>query len=920
RKREKSSLTPGVWLREYYEDVFRTEKDREGSTTGTLEQHLCEFVVEGKYVVLDMIAAQRDGMRQRLDKKLLSDAKAGAGGASSDFDASKRGMKRLFERPAAHSCRVESVRKVLKDVCGAAKGLAEEARRPNGSVYSGMAQRKSFTLDILLRLSECPRVQYRTGQGCKQAELEATRYVAAKHDERARMMGGTGDDAAEQVPFASNVFVLPNIARKLCEDTRFWPLGEDPVSSDDDAEAMQATAQKTKTPKEIETQIEQDSEKFCVEGKRPVSEDYRPFGVPFVMPVGNTRGSTTAVSIAIRYAQTYQVVLDYYSEEEMKDEYWAPACEELEIRPKPAFLRMVREEVQLAMGGREKDDVGSGRVVSEEEAEAFLREPDLAVVPELRSVLGQSFAFVGRGFDPRFDRICMRRLLYVAQGMEDTSFGDQVPEEAPPVGGCSRPPLSRESTGGSVGSAAGAGPASGPQPIKEAFNSFDHGKQLAFGRKTKSALKRITLWVPCGIAPALDGQWMDTAGSRDRGKRQEGVLRQELASPHSEQIAVVVQKGLTTAGAASEAKSVGGLLMQTFAMKHLLGFEAGTEDEESLAAGIPQIQDTSIFVLHNREQISNLPLLTLKDVKADERPGGRLRREKDSAGVMQSLIEDCSEGLAEIDPAPDVAKLAEKVPMLSPALKLFVSHTMRVSPADEAPQQGDKDREKILELSGVYELLGVCENFLQRGIQGHVRAVLEFLGDDGDSRGLIGSLSKLEGQDPQDQETLWDDFSVEWKGHQKKLQAQVHESLRGLISDLSPLDKKSLKSEILKKCSPEAYAKSAVDVDPAQYLNALEASCHKFAGKWANSVKTRLRTGFKLQLVKIFQAFVAERVGDKMADGDDEKMEEKMREIKTMIEKHVGDRFGKLSRVNFLTTVGNHFERRLKFWFQRDVR
>ena len=462
-----------------------------------------------------------------------------------------------------------------------------------------------------------------------------------------------------------------------------------------------------RTPEEIERwhleaiQDYADGEDAVQRGDRQARMAYKAFSIPFLLPSGSQSGSTTVVSIAIRYSKRYQVVLEYHDEKHMRQNVWGPWAN-VEVRSE------IVDEVRFSMGWS-----GEPNTDFEEKARQFLRdcldeektslEP---IMPELASVLGKKVAISGGGRNRLVDRCLIRRIVHVAQGIEDESLGDEQVLE--------------EGDGGRAGG--GASEPRSASKIFEVFCSFDHKEQLRVGKILFSGLKRITVWAPCGMAPGQDGEWVDTAGCNDLGPRQIAVLKEEVEG--AEQLAAVVESNLSTTTGTSQ---------------HLRE-SAGAARIARVAAGGKIRTDNTMMVIHNRELINlSAPILDQEDFEKDAKNVAECKR-KTRAQLLDDILK---ENLQVLDGEEATARnkaVLDLIPMLHPTVSLFTSLAFadeaHVESEDAESEDARKERletrQDLLDSTGGYELLGTLELFLKAGSRAGVEKLLRTLeGPDG---------------------------------------------------------------------------------------------------------------------------------------------------------------------------------------------
>eukprot|EP00961_Rhodomonas_salina_P140479 1890293-Rhodomonas_salina.1 len=490
---------------------------------------------------------------------------------------------------------------------------------------------KSFLMDCILRMSEGDRSRYADDTdpqgGEKTGRLEAQEYL----DSLNKASPGDGSDDAGVTPGHSEPVI--EIDAKLL---RYFCSAEvsDVLQREHEAAAQIAN--------------------FCMTNTLD--------GFPsFIFPLIRPSDSTTACAISARRGRRFQLVLEYFSRNEVLPEWQLYKALKKSSKDSAKTNReFIEKQVMEAMGLSKVFD-----------AQQFLDkfDPDMGpemirtAMPEFDSVLGKRVGFAGAGLSAVEDRILIRAILNNAQGIKD-EFTHAI---VLPSG---------ETTG-------------------HTMLSGDGESRTAFGRRTYVALKKIVLFAPCDILPVTESEWVDLPGGGDSDPIKQRNLRQKLS--RAEAVMAVVDRSLEAA-----TSTVTDLQNSTAFSELINAVRDGKED------------DTRVSIIQNLEKT-----MLLKGVKVTpdwleshsmtgEYDSGEKNREK-----LRRVVAD-SVGCPELDAKVLKAlgdQVCEQVPNIISAFKFATSVVMNTDP-DCLPEA---TRQKWLEITNIYELLGVVEKFLRTG-------------------------------------------------------------------------------------------------------------------------------------------------------------------------------------------------------------
>ena len=812
---------------------------------------------------------------------------------------------RLFEDPPVLPVRTEKVLELLENVSRAARQLgsggrggrihpqtntvfqklheitqapggAHSKRRRTLPFFADTGVGKSYIIDNVLRLSERAIRQY-----CADMEDDELESIAFIEDSLTQpeqnMLPGAGSGDGEEGDLdieQSRKKRFEELRKWLTDGKYFFQLSEDaPRKFLSKNFKLKNKAQMK--PHEIE-ESHTKSIKAYTESQPHDVQHVEAFTVPFLLPWGNENNSTTLVSIAIRHSKRYQVVVEYHSEAYMRTEVWGPQAKG--ERPDKSGFSSVLKSVRRAMGWSGK----SADKTAEAEAKKFLDDslpskepPRLDSMPELKSVLGQVVAISGEGQNRLVDRCLMRRILHVAQGFEDKSLGNEVADQDKSLGN----EVADQGGGLRVDTEEWSevcdDPIKARSKIGHLLGSFDHNAQIDFGKKTCYALKRITLWVPCGIAPGLDGEWVDTAGCNDSGLRQRAVLQEELN--RAEQLAVVVRKNLGLSTNTTD------YLRESKLSKRIAGLTSG-----------PVSAKHSMMVIHNWELDRKEKPIDQEGLD-DEEGNIEERNEYSKEQLRDDFLANELRGPTDESDAWK-EEILNRIPLLHPAVSLFTALAF-----------SDKHVagfEKLLESTGGFELLGHLEHFLKAGSRMWVEEVLNNLKNE--ENGLCKALrdvresiktKKIPGKQKKDLRKTWLREPVGKSGIEG-MRSKFSEVL-GTIGKRFSETFSQKKDSVMKTLEDElnrarnAVAQRKETRSKMLYVGSiyvqLSGELNELIGKHVDDLVTQLRDDFQPKVKEAFEDFVNQRLQElKLPAGE---FDEHIRRIKQSASEAVGLRF-----------------------------
>ena len=558
---------------------------------------------------------------------------------------------------------------------------SHEIRQNNLVMLGNNGVGKSFLMDILLRVSESDRTTYSLMSPDDEAESRLLQQ------ERFRL-AAAGKMLVSQLRDATNSASGQASVGKGGTFDNGGGAGQDEKEEDSVARFHFEKFSKTSLDECItdsDIEMERRHAKHIAESHRDESGSLMCKGTStsFLLPWGKISGSTTRCSISVRRAPQYQVVLEYRTLSEIALEW--TQFQELATKLADKSLDRISEEyrdysekqkrivleVQEAKGGIE--------TVTDKDARTYLssfKTEQLDVLQPLSEVVkSEILCFVGEGPSALHDRMLIRSIVHHCQGMEDPVLGNKSPTK-----------------------------------IFKSWKKEDDSvfNPSEFGKRTGFALKRITIFAPCELAPLRDSEWIDTAGSGDSNLIKKKVLKDALGQASS--AIVISAKNLSTDAQTMEA------LAQTSAMEAIM--RQLIEDPQKIPQG-------KVSVIQNYERsfradYSRPP--SLQDLKGDGFKGkdGSIANTK---GALREVAENVVE---ESFPAVEQQTLLEildnfdtnqPVNILIPAPATAVSLIMTDS-------LSGSDRQEWLEETQMLELFGTVEVFLR----GETHAVFdEFL-------------------------------------------------------------------------------------------------------------------------------------------------------------------------------------------------
>ena len=717
RKMSKLSLMLGVsvkaeTLRKLYEDIFL--KPQRGNRGGlTLERFL-----KSKQEVCDAINACRKDILRDLELKaqfsfeisapqlLFPTTLPGLFRDRADAEQSEdfwRVMHELIQnakiwlQAAEGSPHIPRWKDAVENLATKAHKLVHSNEiRQNNLVMLGInGVGKSFLMDILLRVSESDRTKYKP----KSVDDEAESLLLAK--ERFRRVGelsasqtrNAGNSASGQALFkeggdfdngsgAGQDEMEDESARWLhCETFSISSLpgggggSGGGVGGGSGGGGDGGGAAECITNCEIEMELRH--AKHIADSHAHKSGSLKCDGksTSFLLPWGKNVGSTTKCSISVRRAPQYEIALEYRSQSEIVlgwnqfKELETKLADQTLDRDSPEYTDYITKQKQIV--AEVKEATGFTLPEARTYLAAFKAE-QLQELPLSEVVRHKILCFVGGGSSALHDRMLIRSIVHHCQGIDDPVLGKKSPTKILNSG---------KKKDGSV------------------LNPCE------FGQRTGFALKRITIFAPCELAPLKDSEWIDTAGSGDSNLIKKKVLEDALGQASA--VIVMAAKNLGTAAETMEA------LAQTSAMAAIM--EQLIEDPERIPQG-------KVSVLHNyersfRDENSRAP--SLQDLKRDEFKGqdpqggteGSIASTKEALhDVAESVLSKRSPEMERGEVEKKACSFDEKQPVniLIPAPATAVSLIM----TDSLPAT---DRQEWLEETQMLELFGTVEVFLRGG-------------------------------------------------------------------------------------------------------------------------------------------------------------------------------------------------------------
>jgi len=553
--------------------------------------------------------------------------------------------------------------------------------RQNNLVMLGMnGIGKSFLMDILLRVSESDRTKYRMVFPDDEAESslfakERFRLVVLAAE---RIASEVAVNATRQAPVGNGggMFGNGSVARQDEMD--------DDLATDFHCEDFRLSQQENTQANNLAECITSDDIELELRHAKHIAEShahasYSPKcdgnSTSFLLPWGRVSGSTTKCSISVRRAHRYQVVLEYRSQSEIMLGW--KQFQELEI--KLADRNLDRQSEEWKQYDKKQNEivkeVQEAKGLTVKDARAFLSNfisEDMQMLHPLLEVVSRGIlCFVGQGSSALHDRMLIRSIVHHCQGINDPVLANKSPTEI--------------------------------------FNlwKMDDGSAnpCEVGQRTGFALKRITIFAPCELAPLRDSEWIDTAGSGDSNLIKKKVLADALQ--HASAVIALVSKNLETDGATIDA------LAQTSAMEAIMEQLLQTPNK------IPQAK-VSVLINHENSFRGGLPrAASLQDLKDDQSFQG-----KDAQGGKGS-IETTNEALRGVA----ATVLRNRIPQVERNEELMIlehfEKTRPVSIIIPAPATAVSlimtnslpaaHRQAWLEETQVLELFGTVEVFLRGG-------------------------------------------------------------------------------------------------------------------------------------------------------------------------------------------------------------
>ncbi len=341
--------------------------------------------------------------------------------------------------------------------------------------------------------------------------------------------------------------------------------------------------------------------------------------------------STTECSLSVRRGTVYQLMLKYKSKEEIASN-WKDRRRD----------KINRREVVGSAGKpeREKHSDWTDSILRNEEAiRGYLDSEECRHLTDPENgVMSRVLVFSGRGEDAVFDRMLIRRILHLAQGLEDPATRHKL-DFSPQ--------------------------ASEASPAHPFFGTDEQA--LRWGVRTRFALIEIHLYVPCEMAPGRHGEWIDTAGVGDGDELKRNVVDIDLQ--RADAVIIVVKE---VSAKASDAARVA--LRKCKPMKTLL--------DAMLEGGVDGHYDSRIAFLNVDEQakpssMRNLCQSNNETCQCDACKGMEIERTsyENSVQAVMDEARDAADFYG-INVTPDRQKIKDTVTILRPFIMRFTSMMM----------------------------------------------------------------------------------------------------------------------------------------------------------------------------------------------------------------------------------------------------
>jgi hypothetical protein len=196
-------------------------------------------------------------------------------------------------------------------------------------------------------------------------------------------------------------------------------------------------------------------------------------------------GSTTACSLSVRRGMRYQVILKYKREDQFVKELLDPDDRQKNID-------------NLHKTANKSKDWARDIIAKKRESiiREFLRSEDASHLTGSRNgTLSTILVLSGKGEDACEDRMFIRRILHLAQGISDPCTEGKL---NPPEGIVRHPLIDTDAVA------------------------------LDWGKRTFMVLDEIVLYAPCEMAPGRHGEWLDTPGVGEADEQKLAVTARDL--------------------------------------------------------------------------------------------------------------------------------------------------------------------------------------------------------------------------------------------------------------------------------------------------------------------------------------------------------------------------------------------------------
>ncbi len=196
-------------------------------------------------------------------------------------------------------------------------------------------------------------------------------------------------------------------------------------------------------------------------------------------------GSTTACSISVRRGMRYQVILKYKSKRQFVHE----------LLDKDDYQKNVDN---LAKTAKQPQTWAKGIIGKRQESKIleYLRSEDAShLTGKDGGVLSRILVLSGKGEDACEDRMFIRRIIHLAQGISDPCTQDKLNS---PDGTVRHPLMDTDAVA------------------------------LDWGRRTFMILDAIIVYAPCDSAPGRHGEWLDTPGVGEADEHKRAVTARDL--------------------------------------------------------------------------------------------------------------------------------------------------------------------------------------------------------------------------------------------------------------------------------------------------------------------------------------------------------------------------------------------------------